>query len=128
MAARGYLSGYDCGRQGEPCVRPDNRPYFRPNAAVTRGQLAKIVALAARYGDQPTGQTFADVSPEHPFYRWVEQLAARGLISGYTCGGPGEPCDGQGRPYFRPASTSTRGQTAKIDDNAFFAGHGAAQR
>jgi hypothetical protein len=36
------------------------------------------------------------------------------VIQGYACGGDGEPCDGQNRPYFRPGSNITRGQIAKI--------------
>jgi hypothetical protein len=38
------VNGYDCGRPNEPCVPPANRPYYRPNANVTRGQSAKIVS------------------------------------------------------------------------------------
>jgi hypothetical protein len=37
-----------------------------------------------------------------------------GAITGYACGGDGEPCDGQGRGYFRPGAKLTRGQLAKI--------------
>jgi hypothetical protein len=37
------MSGYPCGNP-EPCVPPGNRPYFRPNAGATRGQVSKIVA------------------------------------------------------------------------------------
>ena len=37
------------------------------------------------------------------------------MISGYACGGTGEPCPGL---YFRPAATVTRGQTAKFVANA----------
>jgi hypothetical protein len=44
LATRGVMSGYPCGGLAEPCVPPDNRPYFRPNANVTRGQTTKIVA------------------------------------------------------------------------------------
>ncbi len=44
LATRAVMSGYACGGLTEPCVPPDNRPYFRPNANVTRGQTAKIVA------------------------------------------------------------------------------------
>ena len=36
------ISGYPCGSP-EPCVPPNNRPYFRPNANVTRGQTSKIL-------------------------------------------------------------------------------------
>ena len=117
LTVQGLVSGYACGGPGEPC-NPDNQPYFRPGAAVTRGQVAKIVAGAAGFADPPTTQTFADVPASHPFYRWIEQMGGRGIISGYACGGPGEPCDPQNRPYFRPYANVTRGQLAKIAANA----------
>jgi hypothetical protein len=60
-------------------------------------------------------QTFADVSVGSTFYQYIERMASRGIISGYACGGVGEPCDGENRPYFRPQSKATRGQIAKID-------------
>ncbi len=123
MAAAGIISGYTCGGPGEPCD-DHNRPYFRPYVDVTRGQMSKIVALASGLSGTPSGQTFADVPPGQPFYTWVEQIAAAGIISGYTCGGPGEPCDAEHRPYFRPGATATRGQTAKIVANTFFPGGG----
>ena len=123
MAGQNIISGYTCGGPGEPCDA-QNRPYFRPYRDVTRAQLAKIVALTAGYPEDPAGQTFADVPPGHPFYRWVEQVAGRTIISGYTCGSPGEPCDGQSRPYYRPAGQASRGQTAKIVMNTFFPGGG----
>jgi hypothetical protein len=44
LYALGAIGGYACGGLGEPCVPPDNRPYFRPGATVTRGQTAKIVS------------------------------------------------------------------------------------
>jgi hypothetical protein len=121
VAVRGIISGYTCGGLGEPCDG-QNRPYFRAQNNVTRGQLSKIVALAANLQDPvpPAQQTFADVPPTQPFWLFVEQVAGRGIISGYQCGGPGEPCDGQNRPYFRPGNSSTRGQTAKIVVNTFF--------
>ena len=40
-------------------------------------------------------------------------------ISGYECGGPGEPCDSEDRPYFRPNNGVTRGQASKIVANTF---------
>lgn len=44
LASRNVMGGYPCGsRPDEPCDDED-RPYFRPNAMVTRGQAAKIVA------------------------------------------------------------------------------------
>ena len=43
LTSLGVMSGYPCGAPGETCG-PQNRPYFRPNANVTRGQAAKIVS------------------------------------------------------------------------------------
>jgi hypothetical protein len=122
IASRGYISGYPCGQNAlEPCVGPLNRPYFRPNNNVTRGQLSKIVANAAQYTETPTGQTFEDVPPTNTFYLWITRLSSRGIINGYPCGGPNEPCVGPtNRPYFRPNNNVTRGQTAKIVANTFF--------
>ena len=42
-----------------------------------------------------------------------------GVISGYPCGGAGEPCPGT---YFRPNNNVTRGQTSKIVANTFYPG------
>jgi hypothetical protein len=115
LAAAGIVSGYACGGAGEPCDAL-NRPYFRPFAFVTRAQTAKIVALAGGYdvGSPPAQGTFEDVLPSTAFYAAIEALAAAGVVSGYPCGGPGEPCDVQQRPYFRQYADSTRGQVAKI--------------
>jgi hypothetical protein len=121
LAGRGIIGGYPCGGPGEPCMGPDNRPYFRPGNDVTRGQLAKIVAGAAGWTETPTGQTFEDVPPGSTFYLFVERVAGRGIVGGYPCGGPGEPCIAPGnRAYFRPANNATRGQMSKIAANAFF--------
>jgi hypothetical protein len=119
LASRNIMSGYPCGGSGEPCG-PNNLPYFRPNSNASRGQLAKIVSNAAGFNDPPTSQTFADVLPGSTFYDFIERLASRLVMSGYPCGGPGEPCDPQNRPYFRPANLVSRGQTSKIVGNTFF--------
>jgi hypothetical protein len=113
-AAHALISGYTCGGPNEPCD-DRQRPYFRPYGNVTRGQLTKVTALAAGWTllDPPTG-TFADVARGTPFYTMVETAAAHGIISGYTCGGVGEPCDPGQRPYFRQGNNATRGQIAKI--------------
>ncbi len=121
----GVISGYTCGQgPAGPCVPPQNRPYFLPYNNITRGQLAKVDANAAGYGETPTGQTFEDVSPTNPFYLYIERVASHGVISGYTCGqGPAGPCvPPQNRPYFLPANNVTRGQTSKIVANTFFPG------
>jgi predicted extracellular nuclease len=121
LASRGYISGYPCGGPGEHCVPPGNLPYFRPNANATRGQIAKIVSNAAGFNEPVSGQTFEDVAPGSAFYEFVERLASRNVMSGYPCGGHGEPCvPPENRPYFRPNANATRGQTAKIVANTFF--------
>ncbi|HET9496344.1 MAG TPA: S-layer homology domain-containing protein [Chloroflexia bacterium] len=119
LACRGIISGYPCGGAGEPC-NPANDPYFRPNNYVTRGQLAKIVSESAGFDEEipPSQWTFTDVPYGSTFWVWVERLAGREVMSGYPCGGPGEPCDDQGRPYFRPGAGATRGQLTKIVSNA----------
>ncbi|MDQ3927798.1 MAG: S-layer homology domain-containing protein, partial [Chloroflexota bacterium] len=88
LAYQGVVGGYPCGGPNEPCEPPGNYPYYRPNANITRGQIAKIVAISAGFNDAPTGQTFTDVEQDHPFWLWIEQLSNRGLIGGYPCGGP----------------------------------------
>jgi hypothetical protein len=121
LSLRGHMGGYPCGNvDAEPCIGPDNRPYFRPFSNATRGQLAKIVANAAGLTATPTGQFFTDVQEDHPFYTWIMRLAEAGVMGGYDCGGPGEPCDIENRPYFRPFNNVTRGQASKIVANTFF--------
>ncbi|MFL5735197.1 MAG: FG-GAP-like repeat-containing protein [Chloroflexia bacterium] len=121
VGSRHIISGYTCGGPGEPCVCPGTcLPYFRPNASTTRGQLSKIVSNAAGYSEPHTEQTFEDVPNSHTFYVFIERLASQGIISGYACGSPGEPCVRPlNRPYFRPGNNVTRGQSAKIAANAF---------
>ncbi len=119
LANKGYMSGYPCGGPGEPC-RTGNRPYFRPASNASRGQLSKIVANAAEINDEVSGQTYQDVPPDSTFYLYIERLSALGVMSGYPCGGPGEPCRTGNRPYFRPNADVTRGQAAKIVANTFY--------
>lgn len=106
LACRGFVNGYADGT-------------FKPNNLVTRGQLSKIVSNAAGFNDVPPGQLFQDILPGSTFYMFVQRLASRGYISGYPCGGAGEPCVPPGNlPYFRPNTNATRGQISKIDSNA----------
>ncbi|HKP51033.1 MAG TPA: M14 family zinc carboxypeptidase [Chloroflexia bacterium] len=124
LSMRGHMGGYPCGLvPEETCEPPDNRPYFRPNASATRGQLAKIVSNAAGLGGDPTGLFYTDVPDDHTFYVWIMRLTTLGVMSGYPCGTiPEEPCDEESRPYFRPFSNVTRGQASKIVANTFFPG------
>jgi len=126
LVHRGFISGYPCGSDpSEPCVPPDNLPYFRPNAPATRGQISKIVSNAAGYNETPTGQQFQDVPAQGPgstFYVYIYRLVTHSIINGYACGSvPQEPCvPPDNLPYFRPNNNATRGQMAKIDDGGFF--------
>ncbi len=121
LARRGIIVGYPCGTNpNEPCRAPDNLPYFRPNADATRGQIAKMVSNSAGYAENHTEQTFEDVTTEYPFYIWIARLSSRGIVGGYPCGSPQEPCGQGSRPYFRPSANATRGQVSKMVAKAFF--------
>jgi hypothetical protein len=120
LASRGYISGYPCGSVSSEVCGPGNRPYFRPGANTTRGQLSKIVSETARFNEAPGAHQFSDVPTDSPFFVWINRLAKRGVISGYPCGSQGEQCDDSNRPYFRPNDNVTRGQTAKVVSNTFF--------
>jgi hypothetical protein len=124
LTRRGIMSGYPCPTRpnGEPCS-PEDPAIFIPNASATRGQLAKIVSNAANFNETVSGQFYADVPPTGEgsvFYEWIMRLTNRGVMSGYPCGGPGEPCDDRSRPYFRWSEQVTRGQASKIVANTFF--------
>jgi S-layer homology domain len=113
-AAHNVISGYACGGAGEPC--PGR--YFRPGFNVTRAQTAKMVTVSRGWAVvTPSNPTFADM-PYNPsgdsLYAYVETSASKGIISGYPCGGAGEPCDSQNRPYFRPSNNVTRAQLSKM--------------
>lgn len=48
MASVGAIGGYPCGGAMEPCD-PQQRPYFRPGQTATRGQIAKMIAVATGF-------------------------------------------------------------------------------
>ena len=135
LTNRGIVGGYPCPqRPGEPGevagggdeCNPENPSLYKPNAYATRGQMAKIVSNAAGFSEAVSGQYYQDVPPNgegSQFYAWIMRLTNRGVMSGYQCGTNDPrsgPCDGQNRPYFRPANLVTRGQAAKIVANTFF--------
>jgi len=104
LACHGVVSGYSDGT-------------FRPYNQTTRAQLAKIVVLGFALAIQTPaagGATFSDVAPGSLFSPYVETGAVLGLVSGYTCGGSGEPCDAAHHAYYRPSANVTRAQLAKI--------------
>ena len=99
---------------------PTNLPYFRPNANVTRGQIAKIDANAAGYNDTPGAQQIRGRAARLDLLRLHLETERPGLMNGYPCGGAGEPCGPNNLPYFRPGADATRGQASKIVSNTFF--------
>jgi hypothetical protein len=63
------------------------------------------------------------VPPDSTYYTYTYRLATRSIMSGYPCGGLGEPCNPPANlPYFRSNTNATRGQTSKIVANTFFPG------
>lgn len=102
LASRGVIGGYSDGT-------------FRPNATATRQQFAKMATLGLGLPlSTPTEARFTDVSTDSQFFTYVESAYANGLVGGYPCGAPAEPCDDRSRAYFRPGANVTRGQIAKI--------------
>ncbi|MDQ2806267.1 MAG: S-layer homology domain-containing protein [Chloroflexota bacterium] len=104
LSGQGAVSGYSDGT-------------FRPLNNATRGQISKILVAAVGITDTITSgqQTFADVPATNVFWLPIERMAGRGIVGGYGCGTTaGEPCDGQHRPYFRPANNVTRAQLSKM--------------
>lgn len=120
LSKLGHMSGYPCGTNPQEPCDGQSRPYFRPGAHATRGQLAKIVSNTAQFNEAVTGETYADVSTDAPFYAFIERLSGRGVMSGYACGHETEPCEDPPLPYFRPNSNVTRGQASKIVGNTFY--------
>jgi hypothetical protein len=81
-----------------------------PNFKVVFTQPQCAINCPLDLEDVPNGSTF---------YPFVHCLACQGILTGYPCGGPGEPClppDNKG--YFRPGNNASRGQIAKIVSNA----------
>src|SRR5205085_2520946 len=78
------------------------------------------IANAAGFDDEISTdtQTYEDVSHSQTFWLYIERLSLYGIMQGYSCGGPGEPCvPPTNRRYFRPGMFATRGQIAKLVSN-----------
>lgn len=120
LANLGIVSGYSCGGTAEPCVPPDNRPYFRTSKSASRGQIAKQISQAANLYGPPGEQRFEDVPPASTYYTYTQRVAIYGIAGGYPCDGLGEPCGPAHLAYFRPNNPTTRGQAAKMVSLTFF--------
>lgn len=82
--AFGLLGGYDpstCAAAGVPY------PCYRPNLAITRAQLTKLVVSAAGYDlINPDTPTFSDVPRTNVFYQFVETAHQHGVVNGFSGG------------------------------------------
>jgi hypothetical protein len=79
---------------------------YCPNDTVTRGQMAKFL-VTMRYGTShsfnvPPVPYFNDVTYQHPFYSWIQELRQMSITTG-TSSNP---------PLYSPESPVTRGQMA----------------
>jgi hypothetical protein len=91
---------------------PTNTPTITPRpVTATSTAQALVVTPTATATSTPVSApactiTFSDMPPGNPFYSFVRCLACRGILSGYSDG------------TYRPNSTMTRGQVAKLIANA----------
>src|SRR4051812_32209578 len=68
MTCSGAMESFRCGQSGEPCVPPDNYPYFRPNNLLGRAEVMKYLVLAEGFPiDTTGGPHFTDVPTTNPF-------------------------------------------------------------
>jgi len=57
-----------------------------PEEPVTRGEMAKIVALSNNLGHPESIVTFPDLPDSHPYYSYINMLVNYGLLHGYPDG------------------------------------------
>ena len=82
-----------------------------PPATATAPATATTTATVTATPAPTCTVSFNDVPPGSTFYDYVQYVACRAIVSGYPCGGPGEPCPGA---YYRPNNNTTRGQITKM--------------
>lgn len=92
--------------------------FYQPAVAGQAGQSDPAAPSAPQATCPAGGQCFTDVPPGSPFYEFANNLYMQDIVTGYACGGPGEPCDAQNRPYYRPGNAVTRAQMTKFVDLA----------
>ena len=87
----------------------------QPVAQVERGSGQQVSGMET----PATHQDFQDVPASDPFFSFLRRIYAAGIVGGYPCGGPGEPCVGpENLPYYRPTNDVTRAQMSKFVDLA----------
>jgi hypothetical protein len=90
LAVAQVVGGYTCGGVGEPCVAPDNLPYYRPAAAVTRLQMTKFIDQGRRNIADAVGHslyisTTAGIAVDAETRSGGEAVYAECLQSGNNC-------------------------------------------
>lgn len=94
MAGEGLVAGCGAGR-------------FCPNDAITRAQLAALVAASAGYAPRAPAGRFSDVPDSHWAAGWIEAARANGVMSGCATG------------RFCPDRKATRAELAAVVVGAF---------
>lgn len=94
LIERGIINGYEDGT-------------FRPNASLTRGQAAKILANTLNLDTSSKELKFKDVTTESGYIGAINALVNAGIINGYEDN------------TYKPNAPLTRGQMAKVLVNAF---------
>ena len=90
-------------------------PYTLSSTVLGAGVQATVAGQGLAAPNAP--QQFEDVPPGNTFYDFINNIYLDGIVSGYPCGGVGEPCVAPGnRPYYRPNNNVTRGQMSKFLD------------
>lgn len=94
LQERGIINGFSDGT-------------FKPNASLTRGQAAKMIAGVLKLDTtNVVNPDFTDIDPAHQYYGVIAALKQAGIIDGYTDG------------TFKPGETVQRNHVAKILANA----------
>jgi len=88
-------------RYSDPCATPS--PTNTPIVTDTPSPAPTSQTCTIQFSDVPAGSTF---------YSFVQCLACRNILGGYSSGCP------SGNPCFKPGSPVTRGQLAKIVSNS----------
>jgi hypothetical protein len=96
-----YASVYELANQNVINGYTDGT--FRPNKNVTRGEAAKMLALALKLDvTNAKTQQFSDINSKNIYYKYIAALANKGIINGMPDG------------TFRPNEPVLRGAMAKM--------------